>query len=496
MMKKQHLILTLLSMALVFMACQKEYSFESSKNLSQGSLSLDGTGDCLPKTVVGTYEEALALDGEVNYIQVEVNVTMAGNYTISTDTVNGMFFRASGIFTTTGLQTVTLAGSGTPMAFGISNFVVTYSQSQCIVAVTILPVGGGEPAEITLDGDPNNCTNFQLEGTYVTGIPLNAGNRVILNVNALTIGTYNVSTTLSNGITFSAAGAFLTTGPNTIALTGNGTPLITGSTNIPITIGGSSCSFSVDVVGPAEYTIDCGSAQVNGVFVAGEELDNTHEVVIDVEVTTPGGYNITGTVNGMTFSAAGDFASAGTEQVTLIASGIPIADGSFDVPLTGGTASCSFPITVEEGAAPPTVTGTWKFTLEGTTYSGTISSVTVEDGTQPSTILVGIGGTNAEGDDFQLVFQDGNKTLAANETYSFTSFTGNAGMVFNFQSLDAGGAFMAAAMLPGVTLSLRTTASSQSSNPKTLTMTFSGAVLKNAGAAVPISDGQLSASYQ
>lgn len=51
-------------------------------------------------------------------ITVSVNVSTPGNYNISTS-FNGMTFSKSGAFTTTGVQTLTLTGSGTPTNDGV-----------------------------------------------------------------------------------------------------------------------------------------------------------------------------------------------------------------------------------------------------------------------------------------------------------------------------------------------------------------------------------------
>src|SRR3982751_664813 len=112
-MKKRFLFFYLFAALVLVNACQKEYSFESGLSTSQGSLQADVSGDCLPKTVAGAYIIGTALNGATNYIDVEVNVTTTGTYTIYTDTVNGMYFRASGTFPGTGLITVRLKGNGT-----------------------------------------------------------------------------------------------------------------------------------------------------------------------------------------------------------------------------------------------------------------------------------------------------------------------------------------------------------------------------------------------
>src|SRR5437762_139637 len=110
-MKKRFWFFFLISGLVLMNACQKEHSLESGNGPSEGLLQDDGAGDCLPKTVAGAYVVGTALTGTSNYIDVQVNVTKTGTFTIYTDTVNGMYFRVSGIFTTLGLNTVRLKGN-------------------------------------------------------------------------------------------------------------------------------------------------------------------------------------------------------------------------------------------------------------------------------------------------------------------------------------------------------------------------------------------------
>src|ERR1700733_173339 len=86
------------------LGCQKETSFESSKNKATGSLQKDVTSECLPKTLAGTYVAAKILN-DSNFVQVDISVSAIGSYTISTDTINGYSFGTSGNFTTTGINT-------------------------------------------------------------------------------------------------------------------------------------------------------------------------------------------------------------------------------------------------------------------------------------------------------------------------------------------------------------------------------------------------------
>lgn len=371
-MKTQFLFLSLLSALFIYTSCSKELSHENAGIPSEGSLQSDVTGDCLPKNVAGIYEAGTALDA-THFIEIQVDVVKDGSYVITSDTLNGVFFRASGVFTATGLTTVKLKGSGMPVSDGINTYTITYNGTVCTVAVPTLPSGAASPAEYTLAGAPNQCMTFTLSGAYTTGVALNSpANNVVLNVNVTTIGTYNITTTASNGITFSGSGALLSTGPGTITLTASGTPAAAGTTNIAITAGSSTCSFPVEVTGPAAYTIDCASATVNGDYEENVSLDASNTIGIDVDVTVAGGYSITGTINGMTFSDAGVFAGTGPQTITLKGTGKPAADGDFDVPLPGG---CNVTITVDPGAAPSDLQ--WSLTQGATTIGGPTEFATV-----------------------------------------------------------------------------------------------------------------------
>src|SRR3712207_5115280 len=112
---------SLLAMVLLcIFSCQKEVSFEQGEP-SAGSLKDDVSGDCLPQEVNGTFKAGAAL-GDTNYIELEVNVTRTGTYTITTYTVNGYSFKAGGIFTSAGPNTVLLKGTGTPLDEGVNDY--------------------------------------------------------------------------------------------------------------------------------------------------------------------------------------------------------------------------------------------------------------------------------------------------------------------------------------------------------------------------------------
>jgi hypothetical protein len=488
-MKKRFLFLFLAAGIVLMNACQKEKSYEGGLTLSEGLLQDDGGGDCLPKTVAGVYVAGIALVGTANYIDVQVNVTKTGTYTIYTDTVNGIYFRVTGVFTTTGMNTVRLKGIGTPSAPGIHNFVVRYNTSGCTISVTT----SGSLAAFTLNGSPGVCMNAAVAGTYLAGSALNASNTVTINVNVTTAGAFAISTIASNGMIFSGSGTFTTTGAQAIVLTGSGIPAAAGSTNVPVTAGSSSCSFTLDVVSGAAFIINCGSATVNGTYTVGVPLDATNTATISVNVTTTGGYSISGTANGMTFSASGNFAATGPQLVILTGTGIPVAAGTFTVPVPAATTPCSFSVTTNPGAAID-----WKFTEGGTTtFQGAIVDASLQVVTLPPPVSLTVtnfvyDGDNPAGDIITLGLIDVAGGIQANETYS-TSATATNAAAFAFDNAAGTISYTADPNTAGVTLIFKVT--SHNTATKTISGTFSGTVKDAANVTKTISNGTFQATY-
>lgn len=136
---------------LLIVSCQKEKSFEQGK-LSKGSLQ-GNFGDCLAKTINGIYTATKSL-ADTNYIEVDVDVTETGRYSIYTDTVNGYFFRAEGTFSTVGSNTIRMKGFGTPASEGTDDFTVFYDSSFCNISVTVASSTGGGSTSPSTDYFP------------------------------------------------------------------------------------------------------------------------------------------------------------------------------------------------------------------------------------------------------------------------------------------------------------------------------------------------------
>jgi hypothetical protein len=231
----------------VFFSCVKEFSFENGL-VSAGVLKKDAGGNCLPIQVAGTYISGRQL-GDTNFIQIGVNVISRGRYMISTDTVNGYSFQASGNFSDSGYFLIKLSGSGKPLASDTDNFTIFYDSSICQFSVNVQSGSpNSKPAAYTLQGSPNSCMNDTLLGGYIKGVTLDTSNRINIRLNVTSPGTYNISTDTINGYYFSGSGVIGSTGVTTVTLAGAGTPQNQELDNFQVTAGLSVCSFPVTVL--------------------------------------------------------------------------------------------------------------------------------------------------------------------------------------------------------------------------------------------------------
>lgn len=235
-------------LSILFFACQKELSFEQgNSNASVGNLQADAGGGCMGVVVSGTFYKDSTL-GVNHFTNVNVTVDTAGSYKISTDTIQGYSFSASGNFTTTGSQVVKLKGIGKPLSVGTHIFTVNYNGTICEFSVTVI-AGSGGTGVFTI-----SCTGALVNGTYSVGTAMTSGNTVTLNATVTTIGTWSISTAPAvSGVIFSGSGTFSNTGAQTITLIATGTPTTGGTANFPVSAGGSTCNFQVNFSTGTDY---------------------------------------------------------------------------------------------------------------------------------------------------------------------------------------------------------------------------------------------------
>lgn len=335
-LRNNYYVFVLFFALILFMSCQKEYSYEGGP---QASYTIEGSPSvCTPIVLSGFYIAGTPA-GTSNTLQVTVQVTIVGNYTIFTLPIDGVSFSASGNFATTGTQVVTLQCSGTPDSDGSFTIKIPGTNG-CYFTLNVLKKA---PASYTLTGYPNDCSNPKIAGTFASGAKIDpATNNITIGVIVNTPGDYTIKTDTINGISFSAAGHFNTAGPQTVILNGNGTPDDPGLLFFNVKADSSQCSFNLPVQcaeplatyvlqsGIGASNLLCSPQSIQGTYTAGVALNSTNTIIITPYATLPGNYAIsTGKINGVVFSAIGNFPTAGQYSVALKGSGTPLSSGTF-----------------------------------------------------------------------------------------------------------------------------------------------------------------------
>ena len=350
--------LLLIVCALFFITCKKEYSYEGGVQAATAVYTLNAAnGICTGSLVSGNYNAGNPLN-TTNTVQIQVDVITIGTYTIKTNAVDGFSFSVSGNFTETGIQTVTLSGSDTPVSAGSFNFKAS-GVSVCSFTVNVKEA---PKAVFMLAGAPDSCTNAVADTNYVVDTILNSSNTVVLNVSVSSIGEYTISTDIINGISFSISGKFTFTGNQKVILKGSGSPVISGTFTFTPNIDSSSCTFDIKVKpNPAIYVltsfnllnvITC-NHDIAGNYIAGNPLTDANTLSIELYIIKPGYVTITtDTINGIIFSFTGTFTTSGSQNALMTGTGTPVYPGDYYfLPKIVGLAplggeSCSFKLTV------------------------------------------------------------------------------------------------------------------------------------------------------
>ena len=203
-----------------------------------------------------------------------------------------------------------------------------------------------------------NCAPISVGGTYTLNTLLTNSNYIDIKINFTTIGTYDISSNIVNGYSFHGSGQVDTLGNSIIRLTATGTPISTGTNFFTITSGTSSCGVNITVGTTTAITSvftligapgNCTGATIAGIYTVGTNLSATNTLTVQVNVTVSGSYSIsTNIVNGLSFSKTGTSTTTGTQNVTLIGSGLPTTAGVNNFTINGAS-GCSFAVNVLSG---------------------------------------------------------------------------------------------------------------------------------------------------
>lgn len=220
------------------------------------------TIDCANTKANGTYVEGKTLNTS-HYLTVTVNVTKKGNYTITGTTSNGYNFYGTGVFLSTGVQTVQVQGQGTPSVVQ-SDTVQLFANGvsvSCTPAVTVNVLSAAGTYSIS-------CGSATVNGVYIKGMALGAGNTITLPVTVTALGSYSITTNTVDGISFSGSGTFTSTGNQNVTLSGTGTPTSTADKVMTITSnsadGASTCNVTVVMTIPVKKVLHIGNETVYG----------------------------------------------------------------------------------------------------------------------------------------------------------------------------------------------------------------------------------------
>ena len=243
---------------------------------------------CNSIAVSGNYAPNIPMNAS-NTITLNASVGYVGDYTISTNTINGVSFSASGTFTNTGLQEVVLRGNGTPLNGGVHRFTITTNSSS-----------GG-----------NSC-NVNIEFVYRR-----------MNVLGLGGGTYQpgtASNTQSSRAILQAAGNF---GPNGKVKT-DGLTIVNGGTNQGTALKNLINNNKIDIIVLGyNYIPNAATTAILQEFVK-----NKKGVLIHSQENTPS--SVAGVINAMTNSSSATASGTGGTYINPIVNlDDPILNGPF-----------------------------------------------------------------------------------------------------------------------------------------------------------------------
>jgi len=217
--------------------------------------------------------------------------------------------------------------------------------------------GGMSKAVYTLD-----CSTVVVNGTYVQGTALNGNDYLSMQVDVKKPGSYSITGTTSNSYGFNTQGTFLNTGLQTVLVPGQGQPKNASPAPgdpVTLTLSGaeSGCTnIKIPVLPPtATYSLSCGSAVFNGVYIKGTPLTPSNTVTFNVNVAPIQGNANTwavssNTVNGISFSGSGAFAASGTQTIALQGTGTPTGTDPITLTFTtnssDGAATCTATVNI------------------------------------------------------------------------------------------------------------------------------------------------------
>jgi hypothetical protein len=195
----------------------------------------------------------LELGSEVSEVTQTITamVDKIGTYAISA-TANGVTFSGSGTFSGTGSQNIVLTAAGTLTVAGSTSYVLNTTPNCSFIRSTENSTSGGTAIVSVYDCRELYSPEDKSYGYLVQGLKAEAFQVITATVTA--VGTYNISTTTVNGVTYSGSGYLYSTGENRISLKPNGISANSGSHSFTLKTT-PNCSFNKDVISSSSFTL-------------------------------------------------------------------------------------------------------------------------------------------------------------------------------------------------------------------------------------------------
>ncbi|MFT3911677.1 MAG: carboxypeptidase-like regulatory domain-containing protein [Ferruginibacter sp.] len=297
-------------------------------------------------TITGT-----ATDCNGSPIQTGTAIIYAGPYNYySTSIVNGNYSISLTNCSVTDTLNVTAVDYSNG-AQGSSGLVHIGGTSITIPAISVC--GGGSAATFTFGDPQGNCLIGILGGAFFNaGVAIAPNTLIDVMVNVSVPGSYNITTPVVNGFSFTGSGTFLNVGQQYVYLVASGTPIAGGNTSFIMQSGAvSACPFEIFVSSTASIDVTtCSNITVNGNYEVGVPLSfNDNTVTVTLNVIVPGQYYLyaTGGPN-FYFTDSGTVNTTGPVVFTLHAgAGVPTSPGTFPymIQLNGAAGGCTFNVT-------------------------------------------------------------------------------------------------------------------------------------------------------
>ena len=309
------------------------------------------TINCAGATTTGTLTSGTAANG----VSTAISYTggNAGSYSaqnVASTGVTGLTATLAQGTLANGAGSVTYTITGTPASSGTASFAITLGGQSCSFTVNV----SAPAATLTTI----NCAGATTTGTLTSGTAAN-GVSTTISYTGGNVGIYSAQSVSSSGVvglTATLAAGTLANGAGSVTYNIVGTPASAGTASFAITLGGQSCSFTVNVSAPAATltTINCAGATTTGTLTSGTAANGVSTAISYTggNAGTYSAQNVASTgVTGLTASLAAGTLANGAGIITYTITGTPASAGTASFAITLGGQSCSFTINV--AAAQP-----------------------------------------------------------------------------------------------------------------------------------------------